>query len=229
MRDSDRQLPIIPLLASAGVLAVLTRAVLTLPPTAVGLAREMRSGAEATHIKNVVTAVLLDFRGFDTLLEIAVLMLATVAVLSLREDPAALSRRIAGRAGLVLGALSRALAPLMVIVAGYLVWVGSTEPGGAFQGGAVLGAAGILLVLSGYARPAWAGQRIVRWILTIGLLAFIGVALYPMLAGGALLQYPDESRKSLILFIEVLLTFSIGASILSLFLASASATTGGER
>jgi multisubunit Na+/H+ antiporter MnhB subunit len=116
----------------------------------------------------------------------------------------------------------------MILVAGHLVWVGSSEPGGAFQGGAVLGAAGILLVLSGYAQPAWAGQRIVRWVLTVGLLAFIGVALYPMLGGGSLLQYPAESRKSLILFIEVLLTLSIGASIVSLFLASASATAGGE-
>lgn len=229
MRDPGWRLPVMPLLVSAAILAVLTRAVLALPDTAVGLAREMRSGAEAIHIKNVVTAVLLDFRGYDTLLEIAVLMLATVAVLSLREDPAALSRRIAGRAGPVLGALSRALAPIMVVVAGYLVWVGSSEPGGAFQGGAVLGAAGILLVLSGYAQPAWAGQRIVRWILTVGLLAFIGVALYPILTGGALLQYPDDSRKALILFIEVLLTLSIGASLLSLFLASASATASGER
>jgi multisubunit Na+/H+ antiporter MnhB subunit len=229
MGDRRRFPALLPLLASGGVLAFVGRAVLALPPAANGLAVEMRDGAKASGIKNVVTAVLLDFRGYDTLLEIAVLMLATVAVLSLREDPAALSRRIAGRAGPVLGALTRTLAPLMIIVAGHLVWVGSSEPGGAFQGGAVLGAAGILLVLSGYAQPAWAGQRIVRWVLTVGLLAFIGVALYPMFGGGSLLQYPAESRKSLILFIEILLTLSIGASILSLFLASASATAGGER
>lgn len=228
MSENRRRIPFMPLLLSAAVLAVVTRAVLALPSTADGLATEMRSAAGASGIKNVVTAVLLDFRGYDTLLEIAVLMLATVAVLSLREDPGALFRRIAGRAGPVLGALSRTFAPLMILVAGHLVWVGSSEPGGAFQGGAVLGAAGILLVLSGYAQPAWAGQRVVRWVLTIGLIAFIGVAIYPMLAGGSLLQYPAESRKTLILFIEVLLTLSIGASIVSLFLASASATAGGE-
>ncbi|MDZ4167994.1 MAG: hydrogen gas-evolving membrane-bound hydrogenase subunit E [Coriobacteriia bacterium] len=229
MRDPARRITILPILASLGMLAIVARAVLALPPTAAGLAEEMQAGAKSTGIKNVVTAVLLDFRGYDTLLEIAVLMLATVAVLSLRADPAALSRRIAGRAGPVLGSLSRTLAPIMIIVAGHLVWVGSSEPGGAFQGGAVLGAAGILLVLSGYAQPAWAGQQVVRWVLTVGLLAFIGVALYPMLEGGALLEYPDESRKSLILFIEILLTLSIGASILSLFMASALADTGGER
>ena len=83
-------------------------------------------------------------------------------------------------------------------------------------------------MLSGYAQPAWAGQRVVRWVLTIGLLVFVGVALYPLLVGGMLLQYPVESRKSLILLIEVLLTLSIGASLVSLFLASASSAEGGE-
>jgi multisubunit Na+/H+ antiporter MnhB subunit len=229
MTDKRNRPTVLPLLVSLLVLGVLVRAVLALPAAADGLAGPMRAGAKASGIKNVVTAVLLDFRGYDTLLEIAVLMLATVAVFSLREDPAALSRRIAGQAGPVLGALSRTLAPIMLVVSGHLVWVGSSEPGGAFQGGAVLGAAGILLVLSGYARPAWAGQRVVRWVLTIGLLVFIGVALYPMVIGGTLLEYPAEIRKDLMLLIEILLTLSIGASLVSLFLASASATVGGER
>ncbi|MDO8847755.1 MAG: MnhB domain-containing protein [Coriobacteriia bacterium] len=229
MTDRRRHTPIAPLLASILMLGVIGRAVLALPADGDGLAEAMRTGAKASGITNVVTAVLLDFRGYDTLLEIAVLMLATVAVLSLREDPAALSRRLAGRAGPVLGALSRALAPLMLLVAGHLVWIGSSGPGGAFQGGAVLGAAGILLLLSGYARPAWAGQRMVRWVLAIGLLVFIAVALYPLTVGGTLLQYPAESRKGLILLIEVLLTLSIGASLASLFLASASSAESGER
>ena len=229
MSEKRTRPPVIPLLVSLLVLGVVGRAVLALPAVGDGLSGPMRDGAKASGIKNVVTAVLLDFRGYDTLLEIAVLMLATVAVLSLRQDPAALSRRLVGRAGPVLGALSRTLAPIMLVVAGHLVWVGSSEPGGAFQGGAVLGAAGILLVLSGYAQPAWAGQRVVRWILTIGLLVFVGVALYPMLSGGTLLQYPAESRKGLILLIEVLLTLSIGASLVSLFLASASPAEDGER
>jgi len=59
----------------------------------------MISGAEGSGIKNVVTAVLLDFRGYDTLLEISVLMLATVAVFSLRDTPDILGRRLAGSPG----------------------------------------------------------------------------------------------------------------------------------
>ena len=213
---------------SLASLVVVGRAVLALPAEATGLAPAMFAGAKASGIKNVITAVLLDFRGYDTLLEIAVLMLATVSVLALRADPDALSRRIEGQAGPVLGTLTRLLAPVMIVVAGHLVWIGSSEPGGAFQGGAVLGAAGILLALSGYARPQWGRQRGVRWVLAIGLLAFIGMALYPLLIGSSLLEYPEQSRKLMILGLEVLLTLSIGASITSLFLSSASPVERGE-
>jgi len=207
---------------AASLFALVARAILALPPVAEGLSAAMAEGAAQAGIKNVVTAVLLDFRGYDTLLEIAVLMLATVAVLAVREDPNVPRRRIEDRAGPVLDTLTVALLPLMVLVAGHLFWVGSSEPGGAFQAGAVLGAAVILMALAGYARPGWAGTSAMRIILAVGLLAFVAVALGVTLLGGSLLEYPAESRKTLILVIEALLTLSIGASIGSLFLASAS-------
>lgn len=221
-----RPLPaIVPLALSVGLFVMVVRAALSLPENAPGLSRVMNEAAEASGISNVVTAVLLDFRGYDTLLEIAVLMLATVAAFSLRETIAGQSP-VAGSPGPVLGTLTRTLIPFMLIVAGHLVWIGSSKPGGAFQAGAVLGAAGILLTLSGYRRPRWAGPQAVSWVLSIGLLVFVAVALYPLLTGEELLQYPAESRKSLILIIESLLTLSIGASLVSLFLASASTRTG---
>jgi multisubunit Na+/H+ antiporter MnhB subunit len=212
----------LPLLASVIVFFVLALLVVNLPAEADGLAPLMTAGAEDSGIKNVVTAVLLDFRGYDTLLEIAVLMLATVAVFSLRDAPDILGRRLAGNAGPLLGSFTRIVTPFMLLIAGHLIWIGSSEPGGAFQAGAVLGAAGILLALSGFASPRWAGRRVVRLSLTVGLLVFIAIALYPLFLGGMLLQYPDETRKTLILAMETWLTLSIGASLVSLFIASAS-------
>ena len=214
---------------AVALFALITRAIVALPSTADGLSTAMTDGAAQAGIKNVVTAVLLDFRGYDTLLEIAVLMLATVAVLAVREDPGLPRRRIEDRAGPVLDTLTVALMPLMLLVAGHLFWVGSSEPGGAFQAGAILGSAVILMALSGYARPDWAGTSAMRIILAVGLLAFVAVALGVMVPGGFLLEYPTESRKPLILVIEALLTLSIGASIGSLFLASASGANRGSR
>ncbi|MBN2839742.1 MAG: sodium:proton antiporter [Coriobacteriia bacterium] len=219
MRD---RLKLVPLLASMVMFGIITATVIGLPSTAPGLSIEMNANAEAIHIKNVVTAVLLDFRGYDTLLEISVLMLATVAVLSLRPPSAESRGRLVGESGLLLGSLAQLLAPFMVVVAGFLVWVGSSGPGGAFQAGAVLGAGGILLALTGHDRPAWARQAVIRVALTIGVLAYIAIALLPLFSGGALLEYPDSLRKTLLLVLEGLLTLSIGASLVSLFLASAS-------
>lgn len=228
MRDRLRSAQPLPVLVAAGVLAVVVRAILAMPSRAPGLSERVAQESARIGIYNKVTAVLLDFRGYDTLLEIAVLMLATVAVLSVREDPHALARRISGQAAPVLAALARTLAPLALVVAVHLVWIGSSRPGGAFQGGAVLGATGILLSLSGYARPTWVGRRAMRSVLAVGLLAFLGIALLPLLAGDNLLQYPDGSRKTLILVIESLLTLSIGASLVSLFLSSASIAERGD-
>ncbi len=228
MRDRLPGFQSIPLVAGIGLFALVTRAILSLPSESVGLSVRVTEAAADSGIQNLVTAVLLDFRAYDTLLEIAVLMLVTVAVFSLREmamSPTPLSQH----PGPVLGALTRTVIPVMLLVAGHLVWIGSSRPGGAFQAGAVIGAAGILLALSGYSRPKWVEPRAISWVLSIGLLVFVGVALYPVFVGEELLQYPDESRKALILAIEALLTLSIGASLVSLFIASASPRVRGHR
>ena len=229
MRESFRQLRVLPALVAAGIFAVIVRAVVSLPPRTEGLSVQVAEAADKSGISNVVTAVLLDFRGYDTLLEIAVLMLATVAVLSLREGPRALYRQISDRATPVLASLTGLLVPLALVVAVHLVWIGSTQPGGAFQGGAVLGAVGILLALSGYVRPQWVGAGTMRALLAVGFLTFLAIALLSITAGGTLLEYPEESRKTLILIIESLLTLSIGASLAILFLSSASGNSGGGK
>jgi len=222
MRDRIR---VVPLVAAIALFAIISSTVLDLPRESAGLSEEMIGGAAAIHVNNVVTAVLLDFRGYDTLLEISVLMLATVAVLSLRDPRLGTRRRLTGTADLILRSLGEAVTPIMMVVAGYLVWVGSTKPGGAFQAGAVLGAGGILLALTGWVRPSWARHSVIRLVLSVGLLAFIAVSVTPILAGRTLLDYSDDMRHIVLLILESILTLSISASMLSLFLASAS---GGE-
>ena len=208
---------------------MIVQALLGLPQTGQGLSLEVYEVAGRVGISNPVTAVLLDFRGYDTLLEIAVLMLATVTVLSLREDPRVLHRPISEPATAILGALTKLLVPLAILDAVHLVWIGSSRPGGAFQAAAVLGAAGILVALSGYARPQWVGRGAMRTMLTVGFVTFLTIAVLATSPGGNLLEYPDGTRKTLILLIESLLTLSIAASLAILFLSSASADATGER
>lgn len=206
----------------AGLGALLARAVLAIPEAERGMAPTIEANLDASGVKNAVTAVLLNFRGWDTLLEIAVLALATIGVLSLGVTRPGTWAPLAAQADPVLSALARFLAPVMVLVSGYLLWAGEHAPGGAFQAGSVLGAAGVLLALSGYARPAWVGRFALRAVLSIGFIVFLATAIGAMFVGGNLLEYPADYAKTLMLVVETWLTVSIGAVLASLFIASAS-------
>jgi multisubunit Na+/H+ antiporter MnhB subunit len=165
-------------------------------------------------VKNPVTAVLLNFRGYDTLLEIAVLLLALIAILSSGIDTTSDRSRAVSS---ILQTLARLAAPLMIVVAVYLLWAGAFRPGGAFQAGAVLAAAAVLLHLTGLL-PSWqAPTLMLRWSLTAGFLIFLAVAA-GLLTQGALLQYPPAQAGMLILLIEAGLTISLGLILAGLFL-----------
>jgi len=206
----------------AGLLIVplvvgLAAAVLALPQTATGLADTVGSNIPAAGAKNPVTAVLLNFRSYDTLLEIAVLFTALLGALAVVPQP------VTGPPGRhpvvnpILMGFVRLVAPLLVIMAGYLLWIGSTAPGGAFQAGAILASFGVLLVLCEIPIPRWYGGFTERCILAAGLTVFLGAGLSVIAATGALLHYPAAWAKPLILFIEGASTISIGAILFGLF------------
>ncbi len=205
-----------------GVGVLLSRALLALPEDESGMAPLIAANLEASGVKHPVTAVLLNFRAYDTMLEIAVLVLATIGVLSLTIARSGTWAPVAKQADPVLSALARFLAPSMLLISGYLLWAGEHAPGGAFQAGSVIGAAGVLLALSGYSRPAWVTRFALRAVISAGFVVFLGVAIGVMFAGGMLLEYPADIAKTLIIFVETLLTISIGAILVSLFIASPS-------
>lgn len=169
-----------------------------------------------TGVQNPVTGVLLDFRGYDTMLEMGVLMLVLFSVWALRTGPGN-TQNAPSFGGPVLQGLARILTPLMLVIGAYLTWVGVKAPGGAFQGGAVMGAACILLMLSGTHLPVrWRG-----WPLRLGLMLggsiFLCVGIATLLLTGHLLGYPAGWTNASILLIEVGLTVSIALILASLF------------
>ncbi|GAB3538751.1 hypothetical protein GCM10027343_05230 [Noviherbaspirillum agri] len=204
-------------------------AVLALPEPAIRLAGLVDAAMDRSGVKHPVTAVLLNFRGYDTLLEIAVLLLALLGVIAASGSDSSHSsdgndgsgnaglRRLPSPAHSFLQSLTRLMAPLMVLAAGYLLWAGAHRPGGAFQAAAVLAAGIVLLYLAGLLpRPPGSG-RLLRVGVIGGFLIFLAVAAFP-LAGGALLQYPPQLAGALILLIECGLTISLALILSGLFL-----------
>jgi multisubunit Na+/H+ antiporter MnhB subunit len=187
-------------IALAALAAVLGWTVLQLGSPPAGLAAEAVRLAPQTGAAHPVTAVLLGYRAYDTLLEVAVLLLAVLAV------PARADKAFVPESDPVLRGLVNGVVPLMVMVAGYLLWAGTKQPGGAFQGGAVLAAAAVLLTLAGVARPLDPDRPAVRVALAAGLAAFLAA-----MASGRL--------PSLLLPLEVALTVSIATALWCLFAA----------
>lgn len=169
---------------------------------------------ENSGVGHPVTAVLLNFRAWDTLLELLVLLLA---LLGFRE--VAMRNRHPYDADShpepwpLLKAWSRALAPLLVVTGGYLLWRGSGGPGGAFQAGAVLAAALVLLRLSGQLPVFHWSFWPVRLAALAGPALFLAVAATSAVIGDGWLSYPDGTATLLILLIESAATVSIAVTL----------------
>lgn len=197
-----------PAKAALALLATATGAWLALHLAAspvAGLAEPVHQQLHRSGVEHAVTAVLLNFRGLDTLYEVAVLALAALATLSLEPtDTLAEGPRPAP----LLEWLVPRLLPVVVVFAGYLWWAGSTRPGGAFQAGTTL--AGLLLLLALSRRHVRLHDRLARAVEMAGPLVFLLVGVATAVAGRAFLEYPEGAAKPLIVAIEGLLTASIG-------------------
>lgn len=191
---------------------------LTLPPAApVDLGALAADNIEASGVSHPVTAVLLNFRAFDTMMEMPVVLLAAIGCWMLGEARPASSQM---RDNPLFQSLARIVAPVLCVLSGYLLWLGSSAPGGAFQGGAVLAGAFILLLMAGIERKLISpgAQTCVRAWLAAGLAVFVAVAWGLGFGERALLEYPPGDAKAFILLIEVTLTISIGLTLAALFL-----------
>ena len=167
---------------------------------------------EESGVGNPVTAVLLNFRAYDTLLELAVLLAAALGIMSL--GPA---RRPFAPPEALLASLIRWLVPLLILTAGYLLWVGAHAPGGAFQAGATLAAAGVVLRLAGRHRIGLPAGIRLRLLMAAGAGMFLLVGLALMLTGRPFLGYPPTQAGLLILLIETAAMLAIAATLVLAF------------
>ncbi len=177
-------------------------------PAPARLGEAALSALDRSGVSNPVTAVLLNYRAYDTLLELVVVLVAVLGVVTLgRERPGY------RRAGPVLCSLVRWLVPLLILAAGYLLWIGAQAPGGAFQAGATLAAASVMLRLSGIDSAGLPGGLALRVTLSAGVGLFLLVGLGVMGAGRGFLHYPPAWSGGLILLIETAATLAIAAAL----------------
>lgn len=227
--EADAQAPRSPLrlipatLLAVGVLMIMLRAVWPLAAGPVVLPALALEQLPASGVDHPVTAVLLNYRAWDTLLELVVLLLALLGVRQLQP-----AKQVIPKPWPLLLAWSRVLAPLTLLIGGYILWRGAFAPGGAFQAGALLAAGAVVLRLNHLLPPVSWQNGVVRLLVVLGLGVFLMVGLvsyglgyfgygfygqdYVSLQNGWL-EYPPALAGVLILVIEIAATLSIATTL----------------
>lgn len=137
---------------------------------------------------NLVTAIIVTYRGLDTLGEVTVLFL-TAAIVGLvlargKHEPSQPTRE-RPPTGELLVTGTRLLLPLILLFGAYVFTHGHLTPGGGFQGGAILASGTLLMLLSHPLRRF--GHRMIAIVESIAGLAFVLVGVLGIvLAGGFL-------------------------------------------
>ncbi|RAP27351.1 sodium:proton antiporter [Candidatus Marinamargulisbacteria bacterium SCGC AG-333-B06] len=165
----------------------------------------IENSIEQTHVPNVVTSVLADYRGFDTMFETCVVFVAFIGIFSLLKTRKSLSKTVPTTTNaiessqpphqevdsLIIRVASHLMVPFMQLFSLYVVAHGHYSPGGGFQGGVILGASLILLAISYNFKKALAilSEKKIILFVSLGVLIYAGIGVICLLLGGNFLDY----------------------------------------
>jgi len=154
-----------------------------------------------TEVPNMVTAVLADYRGFDTMFETVVVFIAGMAVLailknSVKKGSVRFDHIVDVEPDLIVTNTVRLIVPIIQIFAFYVLAHGHVSPGGGFQGGVLMGASFILVALSWDLETALARFPMNRCIIVAaaGIILYGGIGLLSMFLGGEFLDYAELAK-----------------------------------
>lgn len=215
--DVETKWPAFALICILPLLGLLIVAATQVAHAPSGLAAEVAEHLPGTGVSNPVTAVLLNFRSFDTLLEVAVLLVALLGIGVVAGDMSGPRPGTLPVDDAILRGVVSLLTAAIIVVGGYLLWVGAYAPGGAFQAGALLASVFVLLLLSGHDIWRLYSPRAERVLLVVGFATFLIVGLGVITDQRTLLHYPATWAKVLILVIESACTVSIGVMLFGMY------------
>ncbi len=187
----------------------------------------------------MVTAVLGDYRGFDTMLETSVVLVAGLALVLLMRTFVAgggeKEPRIGevedeeGESSVIVQTTCKLLIPPIQIFSLYVLFHGHYSPGGGFQGGVMFGAALILYAIAFDLKSALQRFRQSMQLLCAsdGVLIYAGIGTLCLFYGGKFLDYsvlaellhmtPVYARSYGILGVEIGVGITVTAVMFSLY------------
>ena len=178
-------------------------------------------GMEETGSVNIVTSVVVNYRGFDTLGEVTVLFIASIGLGAVLTAGLKEKTGKTQPASLVLYTGCRLLFPLILVFGSYTFIHGHLTPGGGFQGGAII-ASGFLLIYLG-CRERRINRVVSDLVESLGGLIFVVTGLIGLFLGGFFLLnfLPKGTANTLfsagiIPVIYIAVGFKVGSELASI-------------
>jgi len=173
------------IIVAVGIGRSLAKIPFGVPKTKVGR-HYINEGVKETGATNIVTSVVVSYRGFDTLGEVTVLFIAAIGLGAVLTRSGGKETRKIEPASLVLYTGCRLLFPLILVFGSYIFIHGHLTPGGGFQGGAII-ASGFLLIYLG-CRERRISKIASKLAESLGGLVFVVIGLLGLLFGGHFLS-----------------------------------------
>lgn len=209
-------MPKLALLLGLGIFLLIALEAIWKTPEGGGLTIAAGALLPESGVEYPVTAVLLNFRAYDTSLEIGVILLGLLAIFAVGGINVSSKPNVTAEDPM-LRQVILFFTPVLFLFGAFILYYGKTGPGGAFQAAVLWGAIGILLHLGG--KPVL--TEIPRWLryllLTMGIVFFFVLGFLLMAGGSALFEYPPAYAGVLILIIETLAAISIATILTAIF------------
>jgi len=151
------------------------------PKTKVG-GRYINEGVKETGAANIVTSVVLSYRGFDTLGEVTILFIASIGLGAVLGGVGKKTVTKTEPASFVLSTGCKILFPLILVFGAYIFIHGHLTPGGGFQGGAIIASAYLLIYLG--CRQRRVSQTAYMTLESLGGLSFVAAGLVGLAVSG---------------------------------------------
>ena len=137
--------------------------------------------------QNLVTSVVVTYRGLDTLGEVTVLFIATAGVgFFLRRDKGKSTNKKKRDASEILISGSDVLLPLIFLFGAYIFIHGHLTPGGGFQGGVVIASGIVLLMLSNVSLKL--NHLVLHFVESLSGASYVALGLFGLILAGGFLD-----------------------------------------
>jgi len=125
---------------------------MTGPPGRAPIPRYLSEGRQEAGAENIITDIILNYRGYDTNGEVTVIFTALMAVLAVlnreRKNVSYCDIETSPvKRSVVVYTIVRIMLPFILLFSLYVILFGEVGPGGGFQGGTIIAAAAIIFIL----------------------------------------------------------------------------------